>query len=88
MGFAPIAAIERVPLLVLVGAVTEKPVVIDGKIAIRSMLPITATIDHRYVDGWHISRAMRTFKSYLESPATFETDLARRINARVAARPS
>lgn len=88
MGFAPIASMERVPLLVLVGAVTEKPVVIDGKIEIRSMLPITATIDHRYVDGWHISRAMRTFKSYLESPATFETDVARRISARAAARPS
>jgi pyruvate dehydrogenase E2 component (dihydrolipoamide acetyltransferase) len=88
MGFAPIAHVERVPLLVLVGAVTEKPVVIDGKIEIRSMLPITATIDHRYVDGWHISRAMRTFKSYLESPATFETDVARRINARAGARPS
>lgn len=88
MGFAPIASMERVPILVLVGAVTEKPVVIDGKIEIRSMLPITATIDHRYVDGWHLGRAMRTFKSYLESPATFETDVARRINARVAERPS
>lgn len=88
MGFAPIASLERVPLLVLVGAVADKPVVIDGKIEIRSMLPITATIDHRYVDGWHISRAMRTFRSYLESPATFETDLARRINARAASRPS
>jgi pyruvate dehydrogenase E2 component (dihydrolipoamide acetyltransferase) len=88
MGFAPIASMERVPLLVLVGAVAEKPVVIDGKIEIRSMLPVTATIDHRYVDGWHISRAMRTFRSYLESPASFETDVARRINARAAARPS
>ena len=88
MGFAPIAAMERVPLLVLVGAVTDKPVVIDGKIQIRPMLPITATIDHRYVDGWHIGRAMRTFKSYLESPATFEADVARRISARAAARPS
>lgn len=84
MGFAPIAHAERVPLLVLVGVVTEKPVVIDGKIEIRSMLPITATIDHRFVDGWHIARAMRTFRSYLESPATFETDVARRISARVS----
>ena len=33
---------ERVPILVLIGAVAEKPVVIDGKIEIR-MLPITAT---------------------------------------------
>ena len=87
MGFAPIAAVERVPLLVLVGAVTDKPVVIDGKIEVRPMLPVTATIDHRYVDGWHLGRAMRSFRSYLESPATFETDVARRISAR-AERPS
>lgn len=88
MGFAPIASMERCPLLVLVGAVTDKPVVVDGKIEIRPMLPITATIDHRYVDGWHLAKAMKTFKAYLESPATFEPDVARRIQARSSARPS
>ena len=84
MGFAPLSHVERVPLLVLVGAVADKPVVIDRKLEIRPILPITATIDHRYVDGWHIGRAMRSFRSYLESPSTFETDVARRIQSRRA----
>jgi len=36
---------------VTMGRVMEKPVVIDGKICIRSMLPLTGTFDHRIVDG-------------------------------------
>jgi chloramphenicol O-acetyltransferase len=36
------------------------------------VIPLTATIDHRYVDGFHISRAMSALRSYLEDPAAFE----------------
>lgn len=61
-----------VPLLVLVGELTPKPVVIDGRVDVRTMLPITATIDHRYADGWHISRAMAAFREYLADPQRFE----------------
>lgn len=28
--------------------------------------------DHRYVDGWQLSRAMRAFRGYLDDPARFE----------------
>ena len=45
---------------------------IDGRIEARPVLPVTATIDHRYVDGWHIARAMKSFRAYLDSPAAFE----------------
>jgi pyruvate dehydrogenase E2 component (dihydrolipoamide acetyltransferase) len=72
MGFAPLSWMYGAPLLVLVGTITEKPVVVDSKIEIRSVLPITATIDHRFVDGWHIGRAMTTFRAYLEAPGAFE----------------
>lgn len=71
-GFAPLAWMYDVPLLVLVGEITERPAVVDGRVAVRSVLPITATIDHRYVDGWHISEAMRAFREYLAAPARFE----------------
>jgi pyruvate/2-oxoglutarate dehydrogenase complex dihydrolipoamide acyltransferase (E2) component len=52
------------------------------------MLPITATIDHRFVDGWHIARAMKTFRAYLEAPATFEPEIAKLLSERAASRPS
>jgi len=71
-GFAPIAWMYDVPLLVLVGEITERALVVDGRVVARPVLPVTATIDHRYVDGWHISEAMRAFREYLADPDRFE----------------
>lgn len=71
-GFAPLSWMYDVPVLVLVGEITQKAVVRGGAIVARSMLPITATIDHRYVDGSHISRLMAAFSAYLAAPARFE----------------
>lgn len=75
-GFAPLAWMYDVPLLVLVGELAERALVVDGRVVARPVLPITATIDHRYVDGWHVSEAMRAFRAYLEAPASFEPVLA------------
>ncbi|MFO0550539.1 MAG: 2-oxo acid dehydrogenase subunit E2 [Polyangiaceae bacterium] len=72
MGFAPLAWMYKVPILVLVGEVTEKPVAVQGRVEIRPILPICATIDHRWVDGWHISKLMGSFKAYLADPSAFE----------------
>jgi len=71
-GFAPLAWMYDVPLLVLVGEITERAVVVDHHVEARPVLPITATIDHRYVDGWHVSRLMRAFQSYLAAPERYE----------------
>jgi pyruvate dehydrogenase E2 component (dihydrolipoamide acetyltransferase) len=76
MGFAPLSWMYRVPLLVLVGALVDKPVAVDGRVEVRPVLPITATIDHRFVDGWHIARAMQALRSYLAAPESFEPDFA------------
>lgn len=71
-GFAPLAWMYDVPLLVLVGEIVEKPVVVDHQICVRPMLPLTATIDHRYADGFHISRAVAALKRYLAAPEAHE----------------
>jgi pyruvate/2-oxoglutarate dehydrogenase complex dihydrolipoamide acyltransferase (E2) component len=76
-GFAPLARFYKMPLLVLVGEISEKPVAKDGRVEIRPMLPLTATIDHRYADGWHISQLIKPFKAYMEDPAAFEPDPTR-----------
>ena len=73
-GFAPLARFYRMPLLILVGEITDKPVAVDGKVKVKPMLPITATIDHRYADGWHISQLLKPFKAYFADPAAFEPD--------------
>ena len=71
-GFAPLAWMYDVPVLVLVGELTARPVVVNGKVEAREVLPITATIDHRYADGWHISKLMAAFREYLAAPEQFE----------------
>lgn len=71
-GFAPIAWMYDVPVLILVGEIAERALVVDGRVAARPVLPVTATIDHRYVDGWHIGEAMRAFREYLADPEAFE----------------
>jgi pyruvate dehydrogenase E2 component (dihydrolipoamide acetyltransferase) len=73
-GNVPLAWMYDVPLLVLVGEIAPKPVVVAGAIEARDVLPINATIDHRYVDGWHISRALKAFREYLEAPQRFEPE--------------
>jgi pyruvate dehydrogenase E2 component (dihydrolipoamide acetyltransferase) len=65
-----------VPLLLLVGEITERPVVEAGAVVARPILPITATIDHRYADGWHVSRALIAFREYLADPSAFEPRLS------------
>lgn len=74
-GFAPIAWMYDVPVLLLVGEIAPRPVVVGDRVEARQMMPITATIDHRYVDGWHVSRAMKAFREYLAAPEQFEADL-------------
>lgn len=88
MGFAPLAWMYRVPLLVLVGTVEERPVAVAGRVEIRPMIPITATIDHRYVDGAHLSRALRAFRDYLASPERFEPAFPTGAPARGEASPA
>jgi pyruvate dehydrogenase E2 component (dihydrolipoamide acetyltransferase) len=71
-GFAPLAWMYDVPLLVLVGELVERAVVLDGRVVARDVLPLTMTIDHRYVDGWQISQGLKALREYLAAPERFE----------------
>ncbi len=71
-GYAPLAAYYKVPLLIMVGALHEAPVAVDGQVEARQVLPITATIDHRYIDGSALARFAAAGKAYLADPGAFE----------------
>ncbi|MDQ3955647.1 MAG: 2-oxo acid dehydrogenase subunit E2 [Actinomycetota bacterium] len=73
--YAPLSPYYRVPMLVLVGEVAKKPVVIDDKIEVRPVVSSAATLDHRYLDGYHAARLARSFRAYLEDPKRFEPAL-------------
>ncbi len=51
-----------------VGRIEEKPVVRDGKVAIRRILPLSLSFDHRVVDGAEAARFLQTVIARLEDP--------------------
>jgi len=74
--YSPLASYYRVPVLVLVGAVTHKPVAVAGRVVVRPMLGLTATFDHRYVDGFHAAGFAKAIHDYCADPAAYEPPLA------------
>jgi pyruvate dehydrogenase E2 component (dihydrolipoamide acetyltransferase) len=54
--------------IVAVGATVERPVAVDGELVVRPMLTLTATFDHRAVDGAPAADFLQTLKELLEEP--------------------
>lgn len=71
--WAPHVPMSRVPLTVGVGAMTDKVVVIDGKPAVRPMLSLFATIDHRYMDGADGAKLAAVVRAVLTDPYCLES---------------
>jgi pyruvate dehydrogenase E2 component (dihydrolipoamide acetyltransferase) len=51
------------------GRIAERPWVVDGQIAIRKILPLSLTFDHRVTDGGDATRFLSKVAHYLEDPA-------------------
>jgi len=48
----------------------ERPVVHGGAIAIRRIMNLSSSFDHRFVDGYDAAAMIQTLREYLEHPAT------------------
>ena len=48
----------------------ERPVVLDGAIAIRRTMNLSSSFDHRFVDGYDAAAMIQALKECLEHPAT------------------
>jgi 2-oxoisovalerate dehydrogenase E2 component (dihydrolipoyl transacylase) len=55
--------------IVGVNRIAERPVVRDGQIAIRKMMNLSSSFDHRIVDGWEAAAFIQRIKQLLEQPA-------------------
>ncbi|HJX09224.1 MAG TPA: dihydrolipoamide acetyltransferase family protein, partial [Candidatus Binatia bacterium] len=73
--FTPIIYSPQVAILG-VGQGGLKPVVVDGKIAIRTLLPLCLSYDHRVLDGGDAVRFLREIIAGLESFAEAEVRMA------------
>lgn len=71
VAWAPLCPYTRVPLLLTVGAIQQKPWVVDDKVEIRPILPIGITLDHRFIDGVHASQMVKEFKECFANPDKF-----------------
>lgn len=66
--FVPPTPFARVPLYVLIGAATPQPTVVDGEVVVRDLLTVTATVDHRFIDGFQGGVLARSFRRVFEDP--------------------
>lgn len=67
-------AIPLAPLTVIatVGAVVDRPVVRDGLVVARPLLPLTLSFDHAIIDGAPATRFVETVRDLAESAAAFD----------------
>ncbi len=71
-GWAPPTPWAHVPTYVLIGAVKESPVVIEGSVVVRPLLTLCATIDHRFIDGAQGGKLAKVVRAILENPWQLE----------------
>jgi len=56
--------------IVGVNKAVERPVVVGGSIAIRRIMNLSSSFDHRFVDGFDAAAMIQALKEKLEHPAT------------------
>ena len=67
-GMTALMPAAKVPCVIVLGKIEEKPVVRNGEIVIRTILPLTGTFDHRVVDGMQIGKLARGIKRGFRKP--------------------
>jgi pyruvate dehydrogenase E2 component (dihydrolipoamide acetyltransferase) len=66
--YVPLVPYSRVPILLAIGAVKEKPIVVNGKVEIAKMMSVNATFDHRFIDGFHAASMSKILREWIEHP--------------------
>ena len=75
VGYAPHTPWARTPMLVSICQIKDQVVAIDGQPCVRPMMTLTATIDHRFVDGFAAGQFARTIRQVLEHPEMLDETL-------------
>ena len=60
--------------ILAIGSIIEKPVVKDHQIVIKEMMNITASFDHRVIDGTLGAAFLNRIKEILENPQLLLSD--------------
>lgn len=68
IAYVPLVPYTAVPIFIAPGAVSDEPVVEDGKVIPGKVMRINASFDHRFIDGAHAAVLARTVKEMMENP--------------------
>ncbi|HOX44982.1 MAG TPA: 2-oxo acid dehydrogenase subunit E2 [Myxococcota bacterium] len=68
VAYAPLVPYSRAPIVLLVGQAKPRPVVVDGRIEVREVVTLNATIDHRFCDGALLAKMVKVIKESFEDP--------------------
>ena len=68
--------IINAPEVAIIGVnrAVERPVVLNGAIAVRRMMNLSSSFDHRFVDGYDAAALIQAVKEHIEHPATIFID--------------
>lgn len=72
-GYAALLPSANVSVVMILGRVIKKPVVVNDEIVPRKILTLSATLDHRVVDGSHGGKLFRFIKFMVKNPHLLET---------------
>jgi 2-oxoisovalerate dehydrogenase E2 component (dihydrolipoyl transacylase) len=53
-----------------VNRAVERPVFLNGQVAVRLMMNLSSSFDHRFVDGYDAAAMIQRIREMLEHPAT------------------
>ena len=71
-GVREFAAVINPPqgAILAVGAGEQRPVVVDGALAVATVMTVTLSADHRAIDGAVAAQWLQSFKGFVENPVT------------------
>jgi pyruvate dehydrogenase E2 component (dihydrolipoamide acetyltransferase) len=75
VAYVPLVPFSHVPILLAVGAVREKAIVVDGEVVVAKTMTMSATFDHRVIDGFHAAALAKVFREWIEHPYEHLDDL-------------
>ncbi|HVY60623.1 MAG TPA: 2-oxo acid dehydrogenase subunit E2 [Planctomycetota bacterium] len=68
LGYVPLVPYGRCPILACPGVIRDEPVVEGGKIVPGKLMDISATFDHRLIDGAHAASLAKTLREFFDDP--------------------
>ena len=75
-GFGSLLPSSNVSLVFILGSILKKPAVVNDEVVPRRIMQLSATLDHRVVDGSHGGLLFRAIKQMAKNPEILETEPA------------